>query len=79
MDEWNKPIQHSDSILMLEFHAFEGVRHLLLHQYFKMQKRGNKFFYSCEWLLMLFTLLTISPFASVDNYLGNHLSFNSLI
>lgn len=44
MDEWNKPIQHSDSILMLEFHAFEGVRHLLLHQYFKMQKRGNKFF-----------------------------------
>lgn len=38
MDEWEKPTQNSDSILMLEFHAFEDVRHLLLHQYFKMQR-----------------------------------------
>lgn len=45
----------------------------------KCKRRGNSIFCSGKWLLMMFTAVAISLFASVDNYLRNHLSYNSLL
>lgn len=47
----------------------------------KCKGRGNNNFFSSsgKWLLMLFTLVAISLFASVDNYLRKYLSQHSLL